>query len=160
MTRYISIERVVTLLAPFFAAVASWVCTLVANNVPGAPKLDPTAIAILMAAAFVATILLVIKWLHGRQIPAIAGLHITSEQVAQLQSEAKDYLAAHAGEIRPAEAEVAKAVEAYLATHAPQAAVPDLDAIVEAVLGKLTARLASSPPGVVTAPGAAATTPA
>jgi hypothetical protein len=95
----LSIERVVTLLAPLFAAGATWLSGLVASNVPWAPQLSPTGIEGVMIAAFLGTIAVVIKWLHGRQIPAIAALSpikVTQHTLDTLYAEIEAYLASNA----------------------------------------------------------------
>lgn len=94
-----SIERVVTLLTPLFAAGASWLSGLVASNVPWAPQLSPAGIEGVMIAAFLGTVAVVIKWLHGRQIPAIAALSpikVTEHTLDTLYAEIEAYLASNA----------------------------------------------------------------
>lgn len=68
-----SIERVVVLLTPIFAAAASWFVALIANNVPGAPGLDASSVRDVEIAAFIGVVSVVIKWLHGRQKPELIG---------------------------------------------------------------------------------------
>jgi hypothetical protein len=97
-TSIVSIERVVTLLTPVFAAGASWLCGLVASNVPWAPQLSPTGIEGVMIAAFLGTVAVVIKWLHGRQIPAIAALSpikVSQHTLDALYAEIEAYLSAN-----------------------------------------------------------------
>jgi hypothetical protein len=92
----LSIERVVTLLTPLFAAGATWLCGLVASNVPWAPTLSPTGMEGVMIAAFLGTDAVVIKWLHGRQIPAVSGLspiHINQHTLDMLYDEIEAYVA-------------------------------------------------------------------
>jgi hypothetical protein len=66
-----AVERVVVLLTPLFGALAAWLVALVANNVPGSPKLSATDLTSLMLTAFVGATTLALKWLHGRQKPAL-----------------------------------------------------------------------------------------
>jgi hypothetical protein len=73
----LSIERVVVLLTPVFAAAATWLATLVANNVPGAPQLGASQIMGIEIAVFVSVVGVVIKWLHGRQKPEVVALPAT-----------------------------------------------------------------------------------
>jgi hypothetical protein len=67
----LSVERVVVLLTPLFAALAAWVVAVVANNVPGSPKLDSTDLTALMISGVLGAVSLVLKWLHGRQKPQL-----------------------------------------------------------------------------------------
>lgn len=144
-----SIERVVTLLTPVFAALAAWLCALVANNVPGAPKLDPSTIEGIIIAAFLGTVGIVAKWLHGRQIPQVAGLKPTQSQLEYLYAEVESYLAAHAAEFKRDTGDVQLDVEKWLNDHVPAMVAPDIDAIVNAVLAKLGQRIATGDPPAV-----------
>lgn len=89
-----SIERVVVLLTPFFGAFSSWFVVFVATHVPSAPHLSATGVEGVVIGVFVTSGGVVIKWLHGRQIPAIAGLPpISQQQRADLEAEVHDILA-------------------------------------------------------------------
>lgn len=70
----LSIERVVTLLTPLFGAASTFIVTYVATHVPGSPHLDATAVEGIEISAFLGAVGIVAKWLHGRQLPAIAQL--------------------------------------------------------------------------------------
>lgn len=113
-----SIERVVTIATPFFAAGAAlftgWLGTQTGVH------LDAGAVEGVEIAAFLGTVGIVAKWLHGRQIPAIAGLHITSAQVDQVHAEVETYLKAN-----------------------PQLGL-DVQQVVEAVLGRLRQQLGAA----------------
>lgn len=107
-----SIERVVTLLTPIFAAgcaaLAGWLSSKLGVHV------DATTIAVVMSSAMLATVGIVAKWLHGRQIPEIAGLTLSSAQVDQIRAQVGHHLAAVAP---PVDAEaVAQQVIARLAS--------------------------------------------
>lgn len=67
-----SIERMVVLVSPLFAALAAVLTAWLTKHFPGAPKIDKTGVSSLMITAFVGAIGLVLKWLHGRQKPAVA----------------------------------------------------------------------------------------
>lgn len=69
-----SIERVVVLLSPFFLAAGTWLAGVIAANVPFAPYITAQDIMGVEIAAFLGLAGIVIKWLHGRQIPEIAQL--------------------------------------------------------------------------------------
>jgi hypothetical protein len=109
-----SIERVVVLLTPIFAAGATWLTTFVANNVPGAPALDRNALEGLGIAAFLGTVAIVHKWLTGRQIPGNAGP--SPEQVKAL-------IAEEVARLTPVVPDVEKVVEAQFARLLRNAAV-------------------------------------
>jgi hypothetical protein len=66
-----AVERVAVLLTPLFGALAAWLVALAANNVPGSPRLSATDLTTVMLAAFIGTTSLALKWLHGRQKPAL-----------------------------------------------------------------------------------------
>lgn len=107
-----SIERVVTLLTPIFAAgcaaLAGWLSTKLGVHV------DATTIAVVMSSAILASVGIVAKWLHGRQIPDIAGLTLSGAQVDQIREQVAHHLAAVAP---PVEADVvAQQVIARLAS--------------------------------------------
>lgn len=141
-----SIERVVTLLTPFFAAGASlltaWLSTKIGVHV------NSSDVEGVMAAAFLGTVLIVFKWLHGRQIPEIAGLTLSQKQVDQMHTAVASYLAAHAPEFKANEEQVGVAVEGYLSKNVPAAFKPDTDAVVNEVVAKLASGLGSPAPSV------------
>lgn len=93
MLQAFSIERVVTLLTPFFAAGAAAFTAFVGSHV--GVHLDAGAVEGVEIGAFLGTVGIVAKWLHGRQIPEIAGLKITSQQIDQLHAEVEAYLKAN-----------------------------------------------------------------
>lgn len=71
----LSIERVVAILTPtVFAPAAVIITAFVAKHFPGLPHPTPDTIVGLESAAFLGACGLGWKWLHGRQIPAIAQL--------------------------------------------------------------------------------------
>jgi hypothetical protein len=88
-----SIERVATFLTPFFAAGATAFTGYLATHT--GTHIDPNAVEGVEIAAFVGTVGIVAKWLHGRQIPEIAGLKITPQQLDQLHAEVGEYLKAN-----------------------------------------------------------------
>lgn len=141
----LSIERVVTLLTPAFAALASWLTALVGTHVPGAPHLDPGAIEGIEAAAFLGTTGIVFKWLHGRQIPAVAGLKITPAQVDQMHGEIEAYLSAHSAQLKTSTGEIESVVSQIVPKYVPAAVAPDVDAIVSAVVERITKGLSGTP---------------
>lgn len=113
-----SIERVVTIATPFFAAGASLFTAWLGAR--AGVHLDATAVEGVEIAAFLGTVGIVAKWLHGRQIPAIAGLQITPAQVDQVHAE----------------------VEAYLMKN-PQLGA-DTQQVVEAVLGRIRQQIGAA----------------
>lgn len=128
-----SIERVVTLLGPFFSAAVAFIVAFAAK---AGLHLNKTAVGLVLIAVFFGAILLILKWLHGRQLPAIAGLHITDTQLNEVHDEIDAYLAAHSAQLKSAEAEIGQAVDAYLDQKAPGLKV-DIDALVQEVLAKV-----------------------
>jgi hypothetical protein len=142
----LSIERVVTLLGPFFAAGASFVTGFVAQHT--GVKLDPAQVGIVETGAFLGTTGLVIKWLHGRQIPAIAGLHITQAQLDELHNEVAAYLKSHSDQLTAAESQIGDIVQSRLDAALPQYKV-DIDAVVAEVLKRLGSLAAAAPPATV-----------
>lgn len=116
-----SIERVVTLLTPFFAAGASlltaWLSTKVGINV------NSSDVEGVMAAAFLGTVAIVFKWLHGRQIPEIAGLTLSQAQVDQVREQVTHHLAAM-----------------------PEPVAADIDAITKQVFSRIAAGVATPAP--------------
>ena len=87
----IPIERVVTFFTPIFAGLASWFTSWLATET--GVKLNAQAISVIFAATFLGSVLIVYKWLQGRQIPGVAQLKLSSDQKAELRSEVRDYLA-------------------------------------------------------------------
>lgn len=96
---FFSIERVVVLVSPFFLAASVWLAGVVASNIPFAPPLDPAAIEGVMIAAFLSLAGIIIKWLHGRQLPAIAGLTppvpIPQAELDVLYNQIQTYIQTH-----------------------------------------------------------------
>lgn len=118
--KILSIERVVTFLTPFFAAGATAFTGWVAHI---GVHMRPDDVAGVEIAAFLGTVAIVAKWLHGRQIPAIAGIEPPSPaDLDKLHAEIED----------------------YLKNHAAQTAV-DEEALVEAVLTRISAGLIRRP---------------
>lgn len=125
MTKFLSVERVVTFVTPFFAAGAALFTGFLGAHT--GVHLDAGAVEGVEIAAFVGTVGIVAKWLHGRQIPEIAGLKITQAQIDQIHQE----------------------TATYLKTAGPQASA-DVDKIVEQVLGRISGLVQRAP----TAPAA------
>lgn len=100
MLQKLSIERVVVILTPLFAAGATWLVALVGSNVPGAPHLDAGAIEGVEIASFISVCGVVAKWLHGRQIPAIAQLSTSPAEVVAINAAAQQWLVEHAHELQ------------------------------------------------------------
>lgn len=98
-TSIFSIERVVVLASPLFLAAAAWLSGLVAANIPWAPPISPTGLAGVMIAMTLAVAAAIIKWLHGRQIPAIAALSpikVNEHTLDAFYAQIEAYLAANA----------------------------------------------------------------
>lgn len=100
LSSFFSIERVVAFLTPtVFAPLAVWISGLVATNVPFAPTPSPGVLEGIEIAAFLGACGVVIKWLHGRQIPAIAGLTpalpISAAELDTFFHQIQTYLQAH-----------------------------------------------------------------
>ena len=91
------IERVVTVLAPLYAAanvaLAGWIAKQTGVHA------DPGALAAVEVGAFIGTIGIIAKWVHGRQIPEIAQLGISQTQIDEVRKEAEAWLHAHQGTI-------------------------------------------------------------
>jgi hypothetical protein len=130
----LSIERVVTLLTPIFAAgaamLAGWLSTKLGV------KVDAATIEGVMAAAFLGSVGIVYKWLHGRQIPEVAGLNLSSTQVDQVREQVAHHLAAQA-----------PAIEA------------DVDAIAQKVLSRIAQGVTTPAPPVASPTVAPASAP-
>ena len=100
LTSFFSIERVVAFLTPvLFAPLATWIAAIIAANVPFAKGLDSGTLEGIEIAAFVSTCAVAIKWLHGRQIPAVAGLTppipLSPADLSTFYTQTQAYLAAH-----------------------------------------------------------------
>jgi hypothetical protein len=98
-TPLFTIERVVVLATPLFAAAAAWLSGLVASNIPWAPPISPTGLAGVMIAMVLGVCAAVIKWLHGRQIPEVAKLSpikVTQHTLDTLYGEIEAYLTSNA----------------------------------------------------------------
>lgn len=100
LSSFFSIERVVAFLTPtVFAPLAVWISGLVATNVPFAPTPSPGVLEGIEIAAFLGACAVVIKWLHGRQIPAIAGIAVPVKMVegelSTLLAQVQTYIQAH-----------------------------------------------------------------
>lgn len=63
---HISIERVVVLATPIFAAASAWLTGLVANQFPGLPSVNPGDVTALEIAGATAATAAALKWLHGQ----------------------------------------------------------------------------------------------
>ena len=63
----LSIERVVALFTPAFAAVAAALTAWLGTHFPGLPKLNPADTTALLVAGATAGAAAALKWLHGRQ---------------------------------------------------------------------------------------------
>lgn len=61
-----SIERVVAVLTPIFAALAAWLTGLIGAHFPGV-HIDSSQIVALEIAGFTGATAAALKWLHGRQ---------------------------------------------------------------------------------------------
>jgi len=67
-----AIERVVVVGSPFFATGSAWLAGVVANNVPGV-HMTAGQVRDVMVAVVILVAATIIKWLHGRQNPALIG---------------------------------------------------------------------------------------
>lgn len=67
----VTIERVVVLLTPVFAGVSGWLVGWAADHLPGHPALSASDVTAIEITGVVAATSAVLKWLHGRQIPAL-----------------------------------------------------------------------------------------
>jgi len=118
------IERVVTLATPLFAAGAAMLTGFLSTKL--GVHVNSSDVEGVMAAAFLGSVGIVYKWLHGRQIPEIAGLGLSQPQVDQVREEVQHHLAASA-----------PAVET------------DIDHIVQQVIGRLAGAAQVQPPPLV-----------
>lgn len=138
---FFSIERVVTLLTPLvFAPLATWLSALIASNVPYAPHPSQGTLEGIEIAAFLGTIALVAKWLHGRQIPSVValgkatGIKVSAEDLSAISGELKSYMAAHPELFQGPPGAVGSGGAGSLASEEAQAAI---EAVVRRVLGGL-----------------------
>lgn len=98
LSSFFSIERVVTVLTPtVFAPLAVWLSALIASNVPLAPHPSAATLTGIEISAFLGAVAIAIKWLHGRQIPAIAGvpIQVPPAVLDQFYAQVEAYLQAH-----------------------------------------------------------------
>lgn len=137
----IAIERLVPIFAIVFGGAASWVAAFIADNVPDAPKLDSSSVAIVMATVFLGVIALAWKWLHGRQIPAIANLpvKVDAATMEELLRETQGFFATHADLFKGADGR--------------SVSLSDVERLVE---GKVVAALTKAASGALGAPAVAA----
>lgn len=137
MSTEFPIERVVTALSPLFAAAASFITGFIDQHT--GLNLGSTGVAVVEGLAFLGTMWVVTKWLQGRQIPEIAGLHITPQQIDELHSEIDTYLAQHAQQ------DIAQVVNTVIGMLPKPPATPTKDEIATEVLERFRKSLAVAP---------------
>ena len=111
VSAHLSIERVVALFTPLFAAAAAWITGVIATIVPGAPPVNTADITALEIAGAAAAIAAAIAWLHGRAF--FVRDSQDAEQAIQIaQKRLEEILAAN-----PAAGPALEDIEALLKSH-------------------------------------------
>jgi len=140
-----SIERVVAVLTPLFAAASAWLTGVIAGNFPGLPTIPPTDLTALEIAGFTAATGAALTWLHGRQkyvtltndakksvedaLQKVRAEVAASPQASLAIADIEHLLKAHEGSIENSitaklPASVAAAVQALFSQVAPQQPTP------------------------------------
>lgn len=116
-----SIERVVAVLTPLFAAVAAWLTGLIGAHIPGV-NIPPDQIVALEIAGFTAATAAALKWLHGRAQFVLAEKNATAiEARVRAEIAASPQASLAIGDVENLLKTHTAQIEAAIDTHVPAA---------------------------------------
>lgn len=130
----LSVERVVALLTPLFAAISAALTGWVGTHFPGLPQLNPGDVTALQLAGATAGAGAALKWLHGRQqftrsLTALDALIKSEVSKATADQQAGPALEDIAGLLEQHTGQIVQAVAT--AVHAPPSAAEVLDELLD-----------------------------